>query len=255
MHSSLALCDSALCLLHSACLAPPLALISPGPGAVAVLSPGAAASAAAVAGTALSTTVLHAEEHEITVAVDEFLRAVPRSLLLHTRSALTDDERIAARRRHLLSCGASSVRAGTAFVREWVEFCQARGLPNYGLPADEDLISVFLANVDAAARARAQRRGKQTGASVQHAMACAARWVTDHAGLPFDMAKSRQVRKSSAPAREAEPRWSEMWEPAVLVHLLRVAANENQRGLVRAMAAASYFVCGEPDAELPALLS
>lgn len=168
---------------------------------------------------------------------------VPRELLLQASSALTDDERIAARRRHLLTCGASSVRAGTAFIREWVAFCARRSIPGYGVPADADLMSVFLAEVDANARRRASGRSKQTGASVQHAMACAARWVTDHAGLPFDVAKLNHVRKASAPSREVEPAWSEMWEPAVLPHLLHVALAASNPGLVRAMAAATYFVC------------
>ncbi|KAL1524886.1 hypothetical protein AB1Y20_019765 [Prymnesium parvum] len=162
---------------------------------------------------------------------------------VHSSSALSDEERIAARRRHLISCGASSVRAGTAFVKAWIEFCSRRDIRDYGVPPDADLLSAFLADVDTAARSRAVHRSKQTGASVQHAMACAARWVTDHAGLPFDIAKSRQVRKASAPAREVDPGWSAMWEPAILVHLLRVALHEQHRGLVRAVAAAAYFVC------------
>ncbi|KAL1503414.1 hypothetical protein AB1Y20_011465 [Prymnesium parvum] len=208
-----------------------------------LLDPSAAASAAAAAGAASSAAVLDAEECDIVSAVAEFLHVVPRSLLLHTSSALSDEERIAARRRHLISCGASSVRAGTAFVRTWIEFCNRRDIRDYGVPPDADLLNAFLADVDTAARSRAVHRSRQTGASVQHAMACAARWVTDHAGLPFDIAKSRQVRKASAPAREVDPGWSAMWEPAILVHLLRVALHEQHRGLVRAMAAAAYFVC------------
>jgi len=52
--------------------------------------PGAAASAAAAAGAASSAAVLDAEECDIVSAVAEFLRAVPRSLLLLcTRAALS----------------------------------------------------------------------------------------------------------------------------------------------------------------------
>mmetsp|Transcript_23861 Transcript_23861/g.59265 ORF Transcript_23861/g.59265 Transcript_23861/m.59265 type:complete len:457 (+) Transcript_23861:1016-2386(+) len=101
----------------------------------------------------------------------------------------------------------------------------------------------FLSEVDAAARSRSAGHKVRTGASVQHAMACAARWTADHAGLPFEVAKLPTVRRASAPVREAEPRWAEMWEPAVLIHLLRVALDEHHRSLVRATAASVYLVC------------
>eukprot|EP00327_Prymnesium_parvum_P000483 CAMPEP_0182823206 /NCGR_PEP_ID=MMETSP0006_2-20121128/14626_1 /TAXON_ID=97485 /ORGANISM="Prymnesium parvum, Strain Texoma1" /LENGTH=438 /DNA_ID=CAMNT_0024950107 /DNA_START=216 /DNA_END=1532 /DNA_ORIENTATION=- len=226
----------------SASVGAPL-LAAASPACVAVRDQVSAAAAAAAAGAASRSAVLASEEQDIVLAVDDFIKTVPRALLLHAPSALTNDERVAARRRHLVTCGASSLRAGTSFVREWVAFCARRSIPNYGVPVDEDLLSVFFAEVDANARHRASNRTKQTGASVQHAMACAARWVTDHAGLPFEAAKSRHVRKASAPSREAEPAWSEMWEPAALPHLLRVALDVSNRGLVRAMAASTYFVC------------
>ncbi|KAL1524216.1 hypothetical protein AB1Y20_019124 [Prymnesium parvum] len=213
------------------------------PCAGAATSSTAAASAAEHAGVAARALVLASEDADIERAVDDFMRAVPSALLLHAPSAVADLERIASRRRHLLSCGASSVRAGTAFVREWLAFCERRSLDSYGLPVDDDLLCVFFAEVDTAARRRAEGRSRQTGASVLHAMACAARWVTDHAGLPFGAAKARLVRKSSAPARERDPAWSEMWEPSVVVHLLRVSAECAHRGLVRAMAASLFFVC------------
>jgi len=145
---------------------------------------------------------------------------------------------------HLLTCGASSIRAGTAFVKEWLQFCERRRIPKFGLPVDADLMQAFLADVDAAARQRAARTaGKRTGASVQHATACAARWTADHAGLPFSAAKAMLVRRSSAPSREREPSWSEMWEPSILPHLLRVAVASQQNDIVRAMAASAYLVC------------
>lgn len=77
---------------------------------------------------------------------------------------------------------------------------------------------------------------------MQHASACAARWVTDHAGLPFDVAKLPSTTKVSAPAREREPSWSAMWEPAVLLHLLRVALQPSHPDLTRAYAASLYLV-------------
>lgn len=51
------------------------------------------------------------------------------------------------------------------------------------------------------------------------------------------------VRKAAAPARESEPAWSTMWEPAVLLHLLRVALHPELLPLVRATAASAYLVC------------
>ncbi|KAL1528241.1 hypothetical protein AB1Y20_009599 [Prymnesium parvum] len=213
------------------------------PTMLPLLTSSAASSAAHAAGELMRTDVLASEQLDIERAVAEFIGAVPAALLLHTPSALPDAERVDTRRRHLLTCGASSVRAGTAFVREWLRFCERRALVRFGLPVDADLMNAFLADVDAAARRRSAGHKSRTGSSVQHAMACAARWTSDHAGLPFDAAKLPTVRKSSAPVREREPRWAEMWEPAVLVHLLRVAIDNRQRGLVRATAAAVYLVC------------
>mmetsp|Transcript_40352 Transcript_40352/g.100112 ORF Transcript_40352/g.100112 Transcript_40352/m.100112 type:complete len:479 (-) Transcript_40352:2025-3461(-) len=204
----------------------------------------AAASAAPATGCTSRAAVLAGEESDIERAVDEFLSVVPRALLLCGHSALSDEDRVAARRVHLLTCGASSVRAGTAFVRAWLRFCERRRIPCFGVPVDADLMQAFLMEVDTDARQRAaSRNGRRTGASVQHATACAARWTADHAGLPFSTAKTTLVRKSSAPSREREPSWSEMWEPAILAHLLRVAVNLQHDSIVRAMAASVYFVC------------
>mmetsp|Transcript_22141 Transcript_22141/g.53161 ORF Transcript_22141/g.53161 Transcript_22141/m.53161 type:complete len:335 (+) Transcript_22141:206-1210(+) len=197
-------CAAATAALTTQCLATGTAALS---CAIAPpLDPRAAASAAAAAGSASRTAVLDGEESDIGRAVDEFLRVVPRELLLCGRSVLSDDDRVAARKRHLLTCGASSIRAGTNFVNAWVQFCERRRIPNFGVPVDADLMQVFLADIDAAARQRAAGRvGKRTGASVQHATACAARWTADHAGLPFAAAKTTLVRKVCAPSREREP--------------------------------------------------
>ncbi|KAL1525521.1 hypothetical protein AB1Y20_020377 [Prymnesium parvum] len=207
------------------------------------LTASAASLAALTTSATLRADVLAGEELDIERAVNEFFDTVPTALLLHSPSALPTTERIAARRRHLLTCGASSVRAGTSFVREWLRFCERRALARFGLPVDADLMNAFLSDIDAAARQRSAGHKVRTGSSVQHAVACAARWTSDHAGLPFEVAKLPTVRKASAPVREKEPRWAEMWEPAVLVHLLRVAIDQQQRGLVRATAAAVYLVC------------
>lgn len=172
------------------------------------------------------------------------MRMVPIGLILHQPSALSQQDRLAARRRHLLQCGAGSVRSGTAFVRAWLQFCERRQLDNFGMPVDADLLATFLAEIDQEARRRALGRSKQTGASVQHATTCAARWVSDHAGLPFEVAKSGLIRKAAGPSREAESSWSEMWEPAIFVHLLRTALHTSHPPLVRATAAAAYLVCG-----------
>lgn len=210
-------------------------------------SPPSASAAAATAATQCATLaprVLAPEVSAIEAAVSEFLSAVPNELLLHQDSALPAQERIAARRRHLLQCGVGSIRAGTAFVRSWISFCNRKNILNYGMPIDSDVFNAFLAEVDSEARRRALGRTKQTGASVQHATACAARWVSDHAGLPFEAAKSTLVRKSAGPAREAEPSWSTMWEVAVFIQLLRTAIDKGRSPLVRATAAAAYLVCG-----------
>lgn len=155
--------------------------------------------------------VLAPEVLDISRAVDEFLQVVPPALLFHSASALPDEDRIATRRHHLLQCGASSVRAGTAFVKQWLQLCSTRNIPNYGMPVDSDLLNSFLSMVDHEARRRSLGKAKQTGASVQHAMACAARWVADHAGLPFAIAKQQCVRKANAPSRERDPAWAEAY--------------------------------------------
>lgn len=206
-------------------------------------TPSSAASAALQSCASNSQAVLASEVEDIAKAVDGFLRTVPRDLLLHEPSALPDADRIAIRRRHLIQCGASSVRNGTAFLRQWLAFCSHRSIPNYGLPIDADLMNMFLSTIHAEARRRSLGKAKQTGASVQHSMACAARWVSDHAGLPFTIAKQQCVRKTSAPVRERDPSWSEAWEPAVILHLLRVALNASEPPLVRAYAASTYMVC------------
>mmetsp|Transcript_23861 Transcript_23861/g.59266 ORF Transcript_23861/g.59266 Transcript_23861/m.59266 type:complete len:259 (+) Transcript_23861:193-969(+) len=73
-------------------------------------------SAIVAASALIRTDVLASEELDIERAVAEFLDTVPSTLLLHSASALPAAERVATRRRHLLTCGAGSVRAGTSFV-------------------------------------------------------------------------------------------------------------------------------------------
>lgn len=180
-------------------------------------------------------TVLAGEMDAIQKAVDELLYLIPLPLLLHQPSALRDLDRIRTRREHLLTCGISSTRAGSAFVRSWLSFWSTRGLPNHGMPVDVDLMRVscehsWLQLIPDAKR-RSAGKAKQTGTSVQHATACAARWVTDHVGLPFEVAQAKltSIRKVAAPARIREPSWASMWKPAILIHLLRVALSDQLR--------------------------
>lgn len=67
-------------------------------------TPRGAASSASDAGSASRDAVLAVEESEIARAVHDFLEAVPRELLLYSHSALPDADRVAARKRHLLTC-------------------------------------------------------------------------------------------------------------------------------------------------------
>ena len=194
-----------------------------------------------------------AEDAAVNVAITEFLRVAPLPLLFPAHSAVPVPQRIANRRQHLESQGAGSIAAGSRFLRVWTGFCARNEIPNYGVDAlDEELFEWFLREEDKLARSRAaeaasRRPGKETAArvgdSVQHSLACAARWCADHAGMPFAVAKKPAVRvKSKPPGRE--PKAAEMWEVAAMLHLLRIAVRYNgaRAALIRPNAAAGFAV-------------
>ena len=184
---------------------------------------------------------------EAGAAANELLAAIPMELLLHQHSAAPREQRIATRRRTIGAEGPASIRRATGVVRKWVAFVQRHSIPAYGIgndgQVDEDTILWFLAEVDKEARDAAVGTSR-TGTSAEHTTAGSLRWLCDHAGLPFAAAKARYVRRSSAPTTSSEPRWAEMWEVAVLVHLLRIAVQYKGRGaaFVRPYAASAYCV-------------
>eukprot|EP00966_Prymnesium_polylepis_P143219 3306089-Prymnesium_polylepis.1 len=117
-------------------------------------------------------------------------------------------ERVANRRRHLSSQGVGSIKKGTAALKAWLGFCSRHSLPDFGMPADEDAVGWFLREEDVAARARASHGRSALLLRLVSLLGCA---------------KEASVRKSSAPPRDKEPAWAQMWEVAVVLHLMRIA--------------------------------
>lgn len=195
----------------------------------------------------LASRNLASEDKAICSAVDELLDCVPRSLLFASRSLLPEERRIAARRRHLLQQGVTSIKSAARCVRAWVAFCAREHLPGYGVGADgqvdADLLRAFLASEDERARERA--RGRRGGATIEHSLAVAARWLHTHLELPFAHACVPSIRRFSLPATEAEPGWAQMWEIGVVRHLfcLAVSYGGPRQHLIRALAAVTYIVC------------
>jgi len=195
-------------------------------------------------GTSRAAPVLSREEAAIEAAVDELLSESPPELLFHSRSAVPVRERLANRRAHLLGQGAGSLRTATRHARLWLAFCLHHELSDYGVPIDIDLFETFLNEIDAAAIARNASHPTHTGRSAKHTAAATCRWLTAHAGWPMEVASHSRVRAISPPDRSSEPSFSEMWEVAVVVHLLRIAVRYEGPGAsyIRPFAAANYAV-------------
>ena len=186
--------------------------------------------------------VLSSEDRATAEAAEQLLRITPAAFMFHTPSAAPFAERVANRRRHISSQGVGSIRKGIAAMKAWLEFCSRHALPNFGMPADEDTLGWFLREEDASARARASRG--RSNSSVESSIAGGLRWLHDHCGLPFDAAKVAFIRKSAAPPRDVEPAWSQMWEVAIVLHLMRIAVlyrGENER-FIRPNAAGGFFL-------------
>ncbi len=203
-------------------------LLAPAPRALAVPAGSARALAcrAAQPGTSqLSAANLDLEDAEMARLAARLLDVSPEVLMFHSAS----DVPMAARRKIKLavlsSKGADSLRKAIACMEAWCVFCVRNELADFGAAAcargDSDLMEWFLSEEDSIGIAAAS--GKRTGLHRKHSMAGAARWLFDHAGVPFGAAKSKHVRKASGPPKVAEPAWAEMWEVAVLAHLCRIA--------------------------------
>ena len=183
------------------------------------------------------------EDREARLLAERLVNATPPQLMFHQASGVPMAMRRANRLDHLCTCGVSSLQKGLGCMMVWLDFCERHSIPDYGAGiVDEEMLSWCLRELDAAARARA--KGDATGGHMKHATAGAFRWLSDNAGCPFGAAKGTAVRKASRPSREKEPAYSEMWEVAVIIHLLRILVF--YRGpnyvVVRQYAWAAYLV-------------
>ena len=168
-----------------------------------------------------SSAVLESEDRAAALAADELMRVTPVELAFHLQSDVPIEQRMANRRRHLAGLGVGSLRKGIQTCNDWLAFVQRHQLPHFGIPIDGEKCLWFLRELDEVARANA--KGGRSGASAEHAGSTSMRWLADNNGMPFTAAKEINVRKASAPQREQEPAWAQMWEVASIIHLLRIA--------------------------------
>lgn len=205
---------------------------------------GAAQSALSVPSRALpaGTTRVLQEDAAIQRAADALLAAVPNDMLFRTPSVVSLEERLATRRDSLLSFDAGTIKKAQSTLLLWLAFCERHQLPDHGAPFDAELCLWFLREEDQAARNRA--KGKRSGATVKHSLACSLRWMRSTLLIPFD-ADLQPVRKASRVDRSSEPAWSPMWPVGTLLHLLRLALSPHSASspFVRAYAAGAYLMC------------
>ena len=139
--------------LAAATCAPASLVVARSP--IQLLSTGASASSAA-----LNISV---EDAAVDSAIAAFLSVAPTELLFPAPSAVPVLQRVANRRIHLASQGAGSIKAGSRFVRRWVDFCARNNVALYGVGLiDEELFEWFLREEDVLARSRAAEAASVT---------------------------------------------------------------------------------------------
>ena len=191
------------------------------------------------AGEASAPAVMEGELRAIRSAIDKLVECSPTSMMLHGHSITPVARRLDNFRRRLLSYDAGTIAKGSKTVRDWLAFCSRNLLPNYAIPVDTDTVLWFLRECDENARLTAT--GAQGGASCEHATACSLRWLAS-VGYPFSVARDVEVRRASKNKLPKEPAWAEMWEVAIVIHLLRVATMYDgpDARFARSVAAAAY---------------
>ena len=189
-------------------------------GGILVVANGNRVASAAAGSLEAVSASLQCETDEAARLARELIEITPHELLFGKASAVPLEQRRASRIAHLAGMGCDSLRSGVGTVRAWLDFCRTHSLSTYGVPVDEDMMDWFLTWDES--RAMANATGKRTGKHVKYARACSCRWLSDNAGLPFGAAKSQAVRKKATQNLSTEPAFAEMWEVAILVHLVRI---------------------------------
>ena len=166
--------------------------------------------------------VMDGERGKVQEAISEFMAIVPDAILLHGASRTPVHVRRENKRKAMEGYSAGLIRRGTEAIRTWLSFCHRNRLRDLAMPADVDTIQWCLREGDEEARRRCVGKKSQGGATWEHSTANAFRWLAG-IGLPFSAAREVEVRKASVQKLEKEPQFAEMWEVAIVIHLLRLA--------------------------------